>query len=310
MYKNQTSITEISLLGFQNLHNFRIPLFTLFLFMLILTVCENVLIIVLVSTNQNLQTPMYFFLQQLSISDLVVTGNIVPIMLQTVINKVATMSLVGCMTQLYIFGSLETFQCLLLTIMSVDRYLAICNPLRYSSIMNHRVCFTSIFLSWITGLLIILMLISNIGKLQFCKHNTIDHFLCDLDPLLELSCSDTSLVKMEVFLESIPLAFLPLTIITVSYVNIVNSVLKIKSSTGRQKAFSTCSSHLAVVSIFYGTLISLYVIGPGKDKINITHFLSSLNTVVVPFVNPIIYSLRNKDIKEALRKLFVKSSLI
>ncbi|KAG8441526.1 hypothetical protein GDO86_007046 [Hymenochirus boettgeri] len=243
MYKSQTSTTEISLLGFQNLHNFRIPLLTLFLLMYILTVCEHVLIIVLVSTNQNLQTPMYFFLQQLSISDLLETTNI----------------------------------CLLLTIMSFDRYQAISKPLHYTSIMNHKVWVTLTSISWATGVFIMLILVINIETLQFCKQNTIDYFFCDLAPLLEISCLDTSLIR---------------------------------SGTGGQKAFSTCSSHLAVVSIIYGTLISIYVIDPGKESMNISKTPSLLNTVVVPFVNPTIYSLKNNTIKEAFRKLLVKKEQV
>ncbi|KAG8441524.1 hypothetical protein GDO86_007044 [Hymenochirus boettgeri] len=301
MEKNHTSITEISLLGFQNLHNFKIPLFTLFLLMYILTICENVLIIALVSTSRNLQTPMYFFLQNLSISDLLVTANIVPIMLQTIINKEVTLSLVGCITQLYLFAIFETFQCLLLTVMSYDRYLAIGNPLRYSSIMNHRVCVKFIFMAWTIGCSIMLIPLISLAMLQFCKPNPIDHFFCDLAPLLEISCSDTSFVKIQVISEVIFLTFFPLMLIIVSYVYIVNIILKIGSSSERQKVFSTCSSHLAVVSIFYGTLISIYVIGPGNKLV--PKVPSLLNTFMVPFFNPVIYSLRNKDIKEAFKKL-------
>ncbi|KAG8431617.1 hypothetical protein GDO86_017939 [Hymenochirus boettgeri] len=270
MDKNQTSITEISILGFQNLHNFRIPLFTLFLLMYILTIYENVLIIALVSTSRNLQTPMYFFLQQLSISDLLVTGNVVPIMLLTLINEEAILSLAGCITQLYFFGSFETFQCLLLTIMSTDRYLAICKPLRYTSIMNHRVCVKLTSMSWASSFSTVAISINSIRQLQFCKQNSIDHFFCDLNPLLQLSCSDPSIIK---------------------------------SSAGRQKAFSTCSSHLAVVSIFFGALISIYVIPPRKQSGALTKVLSLLYTVLVPLINPMIYSLRNTDIKKAFKNM-------
>ncbi|OCT91006.1 olfactory receptor 1468 [Xenopus laevis] len=298
--KNQTLVSEIVLLGFQNLHNFKIPLFSLFLLIYIMTVWENVLIIVLVSSSRNLQSPMYFFLQQLSMSDLLGSSNIVPTLLQTVIYDRATLSIVGCITQFYFFSSLEIFDLLILAVMSYDRYVAICIPLRYSSIMSHRVCVTFILISWALGFGISVISVNLIGTLQFCDQNTINHLYCDLLPLLELSCSDTFSLQIEIFFLSVPLIFLPFTLITVSYMCIAHAILKIVSNTGRQKAFSTCSSHLTVVSLFYGTLLSIYLFPSRKHSPAMSKVLSLLYTIVIPMVNPLIYSLRNKDLKEAL----------
>ncbi|OCT91017.1 hypothetical protein XELAEV_18019637mg [Xenopus laevis] len=285
--KNQTLVSEIVLLGFQNLHNFKIPLFSLFLLIYIMTVWENVLIIVLVSSSRNLQSPIYFLLRQLALSDLLGSTIIVPTLLQSVFDK-TKISLFGCISQISFFCATEAFECLLLAVMSYDRYVAICIPLRYTSIMNHF------------G--IEMIIVNVIGVLKFCDQNTFNHFFCDLFPLLELSCSDTSFFQVEVIVQSIPFVFCPLILITVSYMCIAHAILKIVSNTGRQKAFSTCSSHLAVVSIFYGTLIAIYLTPSRKQLQTISKVLSLLYTVVIPMINPVIYSLRSTNIKEALKK--------
>ncbi|OCT59653.1 olfactory receptor 5G3 [Xenopus laevis] len=303
--KNQTLVSEIVLLGFQNLHNFKIPLFSLFLFIYIMTVWENILIIVLVSSSRNLQSPMYFFLQQLSQSDLLESTTIVPLLLQTVINEGAIVSFVGCLTQFYFFSVTEAFEIILLAVMSYDRYVAICNPLRYSSIMSHRSCVRIILMLWAVGFGLTLITVNLLGTLQFCDQNTINHFFCDIFPLLELSCSDTFLVQLEIAIIVIPVVITPFILIIVSYMCIAHAILKIVSNTGRQKAFSTCSSHLAVVSIFYGTLIAIYVVPPRNQSQTLSKALSLLYTTVIPFVNPLIYSLRNKDMKAALKNLKV-----
>ncbi|KAG8431924.1 hypothetical protein GDO86_019278 [Hymenochirus boettgeri] len=184
---NQTLVDEIFLLGFKNLNNLKIPVFSLFYLIYLLTICENILIIVLVSTSHHLRSPMYFFLQYLSMCDLVETTTIVPVLLSTVFNNGITISLVGCVTQFCLFGASEAFQCLLLSVMSYDRYLAICNPLRYTSIMNHSVCVVLIITPLLLSCILSLFTVIPISTLQFCKQNTIDHFFCDIIPLLDLS---------------------------------------------------------------------------------------------------------------------------
>ncbi|OCT91001.1 hypothetical protein XELAEV_18019620mg, partial [Xenopus laevis] len=306
--KNQTLVTEIVLLGFQNLHNFKIPLFSLFLLIYLLIIWENVLIIVLVLCNRNLHSPMYFFLQQLSLCDLMESTNIVPILLQTVINDGAVLSIVGCITQLYFWGVSEISECFLLAVMSYDRYVAICIPLRYTSIMSHRVCVTFILISWATGFGIAVLSVNLITMLQFCDRNTINHFFCDFFPLLGLVCSDTSFVEIEVIIQSFPVVICPFILIIVSYMCIAHAILKIVSNTGRQKAFSTCSSHLAVVSLFYGNFIAIYVVPPRNQSQTINKVLSLMFTLVIPITNPIIYSLKSTDIKETLKKIKEKGS--
>ncbi|XP_012809398.1 olfactory receptor 1468-like [Xenopus tropicalis] len=298
--KNQTWVSEIVLLGFQNLHNFKLPLFSLFLLIYILTVWENVLIIVLVSFSRNLHSPMYFFLQQLALSDLLGSTNIVPTLLQTVMNEGKTIPLVNCITQLYFFGVSEAFECLLLAVMAYDRYVAICIPLRYTCIMSHRVCEILILISWLLCFGITVITAYLVGTLQFCDQTIINHFFCDLSPLLELSCSDTFLLQIDIYFLSVPLVFLPFILISVSYMCIAHAILKIVSHTGRQKAFSTCSSHLAVVSMLYGTIIAIYLFPSIQHSPASSKVLSLLYTTVIPVGNPLIYSLRNKDIKEAL----------
>ncbi|XP_031754042.1 olfactory receptor 11L1-like, partial [Xenopus tropicalis] len=183
--------------------------------------------------------------------------------------------------------------------MSYDRYLAICNPLRYSSLMSHRVCITLIAMSWLLALSFIPVTMIPLATQEFCNHNSINHFFCDLFPLLELSCSDTSLAQILAMALTVPVILFPFMFIIGSYICIAHEILKIVSSIGRQKAFSTCSSHLAVVSIFYGTLIGIYVVPTRNQLQTISKLLSLLYTVVTPFINPMIYSLKSADMKNA-----------
>ncbi|XP_040274359.1 olfactory receptor 1468-like [Bufo bufo] len=303
---NLTVVTEFLLLGFQGSQLLRNFLFFLFLVVFIATICGNLLIIILVSTTKNLHTPMYFFISQLSISDILLSTNIVPNLLHILLNNGGTVSFIGCMTQFYFFDCTEGLECFLLAVMSYDRYVAICNPLHYPSVMTNRFCVTSIIISWLMGNVFSFIFTITSSKLNFCGSNIIDHLFCDLVPLLALSCSDTFSVYLEIFVLGPPSVMVPTSIIVVSYVYIVISVLRIPSSTGRQKAFSTCSSHIIVVSIFYWTIFSVYVFPKREQTWVSSKILSLLYTVFTPFINPIIYSLRNKDIKKAIQQTLHK----
>ncbi|XP_073511058.1 olfactory receptor 5G9-like [Phyllobates terribilis] len=261
----------------------------------------NLLIIILVSTSKNLHTPMYFFISQLSITDILLPTDIVPKLLYVLLNNGESVTFVDCITQCYFFGVLETFKCLLLAVMSYDRYVAVCNPLRYTSIMTSGYCVILTIFCFLFGFSLIFIYTITIANLNFCGPNVIDHLFCDFVPLIDLACSDTFIIHLEIYLLGTPAVFIPATIIAVSYTYIVVTVLRIPSNTGRQKAFSTCSSHLTVVSIFYGTLFSIYVVPTKGLTLTVSKILSLLYTVFTPLINPIIYSLRNEDIKKAVQ---------
>ncbi|XP_069618716.1 olfactory receptor 2A12-like [Ranitomeya imitator] len=297
---NKTVVKDFILLGFQVNGGVRILLFCLFLVIYCLILCGNVLIITVVSTSKNLHTPMYFFISQLSIYDILLTTDVIPKMLQVLLIKGGTISFIDCITQCYLLGASEAAECLLLTVMSYDRYVAICNPLRYTTIMTNEYCVILIIICWVFGFLIVLTFVISIANLIFCGPNNIDHLFCDIIPIIELACSDAYIVHLEIFLAGIPSIFIPATIIIVSYAYIVITVLTIPSSNGRKKAFSTCSSHLTVVSIFYGTMFSVYIVPSKSQSSTIRKILSLLYTVLTPLVNPIIYSLRNEEIKKVI----------
>ncbi|XP_075200148.1 olfactory receptor 6B9-like [Anomaloglossus baeobatrachus] len=306
---NLTVVTEFLLLGFQISQYLRIFLFCLLFVVYCFALNGNLLIIVLVSTSKNLQTPMYFFISQLSISDILVITDIAPNMLHILLNNGGTITVIDCITQLYFLGSSEAFECLLLAVMSYDRYAAICNPLRYSSIMTSGYCLILSIACWVSAFSFVLIYIIKTAKLIFCGSSTIDHLFCDMVPLLELACSDTFVIHLELYIISFPFIFIPTIIIVISYTYIVVTVLRIPSSSGKKKAFSTCSSHLTVVSIFYWTIFSIYAIPNKGQTITMSKILSLLYTVFTPFINPIIYSLRNKDISKALQDAMYKASL-
>ncbi|XP_040273132.1 olfactory receptor 11L1-like [Bufo bufo] len=304
---NVSLVAEIFLLGFQNFHGINNFFFLLLLLVYIVTVCGNLLIILAVSYSRSLHSPMYFFLSQLSFSDILLSSIIVPNMLRVVLYGGSFVSFIGCLIQFYFFTASESIECLLLTVMSYDRYQAICNPLHYTSVMTLKFCVKILLLFWLFIFAIILMISVTMSDLRFCGPNIIDHFFCDFDPLLELSCSNTFIVRMESKFLAIPLVICPFTVIIVSYTYIIITILKIPSVTGRRKTFSTCSSHLAVVSLYYGSLISIYLF-PNRE--NAKKILSLFYTVATPVLNPLIYSLRNKDIRQALGKILYSKSKI
>ncbi|XP_069818299.1 olfactory receptor 1468-like [Dendropsophus ebraccatus] len=305
---NVTKTPTFFLLGFQCGQNVRLFLFCLLLVVYWGTICGNLLIITLVSTSKILHTPMYFFISQLSISDILLSTDIVPNLLHILLNNGATMTFIGCFTQLSFFSVLEAFECVFLAVMSYDRYVAICKPLHYNSIMTSSSCVRLTATCWLVVIFLALIDVLTISRLNFCESNIMDHFFCDLVPLLEISRSDTSTVQLEIMILCIPLVLTPIIIIIKAYANIIFTILQIPQKMGRQKAFSTCSSHLIVVSIFYSTLFGVYAVPTKGKTLTMSKILSLLYTVLTPFINPIIYSLRNKDIRKALKETLGKMS--
>ncbi|KAM5171669.1 olfactory receptor 1468-like [Mantella aurantiaca] len=279
---------------------YNLLLFALVLILYIGTICGNVLIIFLVYYSKTLHSPMYFFLSQLSVSDIMLTTDIAPNMLNILLHEQTSISFLGCITQYYFFGSIEAFECYLLAVMSYDRYLAICSPLHYVTIMNPGLCIKLVVASWLLSFSLAIISIYGISQLEFCGPNVIDYLYCDVNPLMELSCSDTSRVQMENIFLGFLVIILPFLMIVVSYSYIVLTLLKIPSFSGRLKTFSTFSSHLTVVFIFYGTLIAAYVMPREEQSRALSKMMAILYTIVTPFLNPFIYSLRNKDIKKII----------
>ncbi|XP_068129381.1 olfactory receptor 6B1-like [Hyperolius riggenbachi] len=300
---NQTIVTEVILLGFGRLENIRFLVFLLLLVSYCMAICGNLMIIILVSCSKNLQSPMYFFLTNLSFSDLMLTTDIVPNLLHIVLHETGRMGFVGCVFQLNFFIFSECSECFVLTVMSYDRYSAICHPLHYTSVMNFSSCVKLTGFSWLLSIFAMLMSTITIICLNFCGPNTVNHFFCDVTPVLKLSCSDISMVQLAMVCLGVPTLLLPLFYVVVSYSYVIFTILKIPSSTGKQKAFSTCSSHLTVVCLFYATLISIYGLPTRGQLLNISKLLSLLYTLGTPLLNPVIYTLRNKEINIAFQKL-------
>ncbi|KAG9471044.1 olfactory receptor 11L1-like [Eleutherodactylus coqui] len=300
--RNWSVIAEIHLLGFQTLWPFSLLLFISFLLIYWLTISGNMIIILLVTRSRSLQSPMYLFLTQLSLSDSLMATSIIPNTLYVVMGSDATITFTGCLTQFYFFSASLALESLFLTGMSYDRYVAICNPLHYNIIMDYLFCMKFIVFSWGFSFSVILNHVLAVCNLEFCGPSVIDHYFCDLSPLLELSCSDTFIVEVEVTLLVIPMALFQFLLVIVSYSYIIFTILRIPSVVGRQKAFSTCSSHLTLVSMYYGTLLCTYLVPTRGQSLNASKVLSLLYTVVISCINPIVYSLRNKDIKEAFYK--------
>ncbi|XP_075701344.1 olfactory receptor 11A1-like [Rhinoderma darwinii] len=307
---NQSSILFFQLHGFQNPDSLKIPLFCLFLAIYMFILLGNLLIMILVILSQTLRSPMYFFLSHLSLCDVFCTTNIIPNMLHIVMLDVISMPVAECFFQFYLFGCSTATESFLLTVMSYDRYLAISYPLRYFSIMDFRLRLFLAMGSWVLGFVVTLIPGILVTTLQYCGPNDIDHFFCDLAPFLKLSCSDVYVVQTEIIVFSIPIILFPFLFIIASYVNIFFSIMKISSTSGREKAFSTCSSHSTIVCTYYGTLIIVYMV-PAKGHLSsINKSLSLLYIIFTPLFNPVIYSLRNKELQAAMQKIIWNRNIL
>ncbi|XP_073402875.1 olfactory receptor 2D2-like [Dendrobates tinctorius] len=302
---NQTEVTEFLLLGFKGLYKYKFLLFILFLFCYLMILAGNLLIIVLVSTNHNLNTPMFYFLKHLAVADILSTTTIVPMMLNVILYDMKEVPVRICIFQLHMEFIFGFSPIILLTIMSYDRYLAICSPMCYNSIMQPHVCFKMVLGTWFWYFVISFEIIF-VWQLEFCGNNTIDHFFCDFGLLLELTTSDSHLLTLVDFVISIIGGVIPLALILFSYLSIFFVLMTLSSTSGLSKAFSTCGSHLTTVCIYYGTLIIIYMI-PSNDRSSSTNkFLSLLYIVMSPMMNPIIYSLKNQEIRRTLQQMFRK----
>ncbi|XP_063158340.1 olfactory receptor 11L1-like [Candoia aspera] len=303
---NHSIISEFQLLGFQLFQKWEIILFTVFLLIYILTIIGNVIIIAVVWLEPYLHSPMYAFLQNLSFLEIWYTSTIVPKMLHSLLWETKIISYNGCMTQLYFFVFLGATECFLLSVMAYDRFLAICDPLHYTVTMNIQSCTRLAIGSWVIGLITGLLPSLLISRLTFCRSNQINHFFCDIPPLLKLSCSDTSITEISIFVLSLLVLFTCFLLTLVSYAFIIMIILKIPSASGRKKAYSTCGSHLAVVIIYFGTMISMYVRPSVNLSSELNKVISIFYTVITPLLNPVIYSLKNEDFRGALQKLINK----
>ncbi|KAM9121532.1 olfactory receptor 6C75-like [Pangshura tecta] len=304
--RNQTPIVEFILLGFGSDPELQPLLFLLFLVIYIVTVAGNILFVVLVVTNQHLHIPMYFLLGNLSCLEICYTSAILPRLLASLLTGDRTISVKGCIAQLYFFGILSNTENLLLTAMSYDRYLAICNPLRYATLMSGRVCWQLVAGSWISSFLLCTIVNVFFFQLTFCDSKEIDHFFCDFSPMIKLSCVDTQTLELLTFIISVIGTFVPILLTLTSYICIITTILRIPSSIGRQKAFSTCSSHLIVLAVLHVTVLTVYVV-PTVNVPKVLHKIFSVfYTVLIPIINPVIYSLRNKEVNESLRKSILK----
>ncbi|XDB57480.1 PREDICTED: putative olfactory receptor 5AK3 [Capra hircus] len=303
---NSTEVTEFFLLGFGAQYKFQYFLFTVFLVIYVTSMVGNIGMILLIKTDFRLKTPMYFFLQHLAFVDICYTSAMTPRMLQNFIGGSKLISFKGCVMQLLIYATFATSDCYLLATMAVDRYVAICNPLHYPIVMSQRVCIPLVAGSYIMGFINASVHTGFTFSLVFCKGNTINHFFCDVPPILALSCSniDINIMLLAVFV-GFNLIFTELVIIF-SYGNIITTILKMSSTTGRKKAFSTCASHLAAVTIFYGTLSYMYLQPHSNNSQENMKVASMFYGIVIPMLNPLIYSLRNKEVKEALKVIWKK----
>lgn len=306
--QNQTAVTEFLFLGLTDQLHQQIVLFLMFLSVYLVTLGGNLGMITLIWTNTKLRTPMYFFLSHLSFVDVCMSSSIAPKMLCDVFAERKGISFTGCAAQLWFFGLFVATECFLLSSMAYDRYLAICKPLLYPLFMSQRVCVQLVVGPYIMGFISTTTHTVLAFGLPYCGPNIINHFFCDISPLLSLACADTWVNKLVLFVLSGSVGVLSGLIILLSYVCILLAILRIQTAEGRRKAFSTCSSHLTVVSILYGTLFFIYVHPGSTSSVDSNKVISLFYTVVIPMLNPLIYSLRNKEVKEAFRRKLERKS--
>ncbi|XP_059137003.1 olfactory receptor 10J1-like [Peromyscus eremicus] len=305
---NCTGVREFIFQGFSNFQEYQLTLFVVFLALYILTLAGNVIIVTIIRIDHHLHTPMYFFLSVLSTSETFYSLVIIPRMLASLVGLSQTISLEGCGTQLFFFLGFAITNCLLLAVMGYDRYVAICNPLRYSIVMNWRVCVILASSVCATGFFLSLVQAVSIFRLPFC-HSLIEHFFCDVRPVLNLACAVPVINDILTLVISLLAITAPATFLFISYVLIISTILKIASAEGRKKTFATCASHLTVVVIHYGCASIAYFKPKSENTRDQDQLISVTYTVITPLLNPVVYSLRNKEVQDALRKVLGRKSL-
>ncbi|XP_069068333.1 olfactory receptor 1468-like [Pleurodeles waltl] len=295
--------SEFILLGLSNVPEVQTYLFVVFLVCYITTIMGDTYIMTLVALDPRLHNPMYFFLVNFSCANIFLTTVVMPQFLINLCSRKQAITLARCFTQLFFYILTANLECLLLAVMAYDRYAAICNPLRYSLVITRQVCCKLVIASWVITLLHALLFTGLMTQLSFCASNQLHHFFCDIPPLLELSCSDTSTYELWEYTEGTTMVACPLLFIITSYCQVIATILKIRSVEGRHKAFSTCSSHLTLVSLFYGSIFFMYFRPTASFALDYDRVLSVVYSVIIPMLNPFIYSLRNQDMKKAFQKV-------
>ncbi|XP_075690678.1 olfactory receptor 1Q1-like [Rhinoderma darwinii] len=307
---NSSSVTEFILSTFADLHDYQLELFVVFFSILTISITGNLAIITLIFSDPHLQAPMYFFLANLSFVDICLSLVTVPQMLKNFLIDLKRRVILfgGCMTQIYFFLTFANVEDFLLAVMAYDRYVAICDPLHYVLVMNRRLSAQLVAICWILSTANAILHTTLTSRLSYCESNQINHYLCDMVPLFKLSCSDTTINELVIFTEGSIVVAGPFLFIIASYVRIIFAILKIRSAEGRRKVFSTCSSHLAVVTFYFGTILFMYFRPSSSYSLTKDRVASVMYTTLAPMLNPFIYTLRNKDVQQASRKLFSRIS--
>ncbi|XP_077024150.1 olfactory receptor 6C74-like [Tamandua tetradactyla] len=295
---NHTRVIVFILVGLTDDPQLEVVLFTFLLLTYLLSITGNLIIITLTLLDAHLKTPMYFFLRNFSILEISFTTTCIPKLLVMMATGDKTISYNGCFTQLFFAFFLGASEFYLLAAMSYDRYVAICKPLHYTTIMNSKVCVQLVLSCWIAGFFSIFPPLIMDLNLDFCASNIVDHFGCDVNPLLRISCSDTRLIEKIVFISALVTLLVTLVMVIISYIHIALTILKFPSTNQRKKAFSTCSSHMIVISLSYGSCIFMYVKPSVQERISFSKGIAVLNTSVAPLLNPFIYTLRNQQVKK------------
>ncbi|XP_043731550.1 olfactory receptor 10J1 [Cervus elaphus] len=297
--ENHTLTTEFVLQSFSSFHEHQLTLFVMFLAPYILTLAGNIIIVIIIRIDHHLHTPMYFFLSMLSTSETIYTLVILPRMLSSLVGMSQSITLAGCATQMFFFVTFGITNCFLLTVMGYDRYVAICSPLRYTVIMNRRVCIQLVWAACSIGLIVATTQVTSVFRLPFCA-TKVAHFFCDIRPVMKLSCVDTTVNEILTLIISVFVLVAPMGLVFISYVLIISTILKITSTEGRKKAFATCASHLTVVIVHYGCASIAYLKPKSENTKDQDQLISVTYTVITPLLNPVVYTLRNKEVKDAL----------
>ncbi|CAD7679833.1 unnamed protein product [Nyctereutes procyonoides] len=306
---NSSRVTEFLLLGFSSFGELQPVLFVLFLGLYLIILSGNFTIISVIHLDRSLHTPMYFFLCVLSTSEVFYTIVILPKMLINLLSVLRTLSFISCATQMFFFLGFAVTNCLLLGVMGYDRYTAICQPLRYPVLVNWRVCAQLAATCIVSGFLISLVGTTLVFSLPFCGSNRVNHYFCDISPVIQLACAETYINELVIFIGGVLVLVVPLIFICISYGFIVHTILKIPSADGKRKAFSTCASHLIVVIVHYGCASSVYLRPSAKYSSDKDSLVTVTYTIVTPLLNPMVYSLRNKDVQLAIRKVIGKTAV-